>query len=141
MDDDRSGGVEAASAERLIDGDTEQAELAKLAKQRHVEGFVSVVFFGLRVDLSLGELAHHLPEGEVVFGGVEQLHSAGSSLVSKRRLAQHRLRPNNDLCDRLFRHPLQRLGGGESTSEDLGERLSGLKARQDDLEDRRDRGG
>ncbi len=78
VDDDGGRGVHAGAAVLGRDGDAEEAELAAAAEQGHVEGAVPVVLLGLGLDGLAHEVAHHLAEHAVLFGGVFQLFEGRS---------------------------------------------------------------
>ncbi len=81
VDGGHGGGVHPGAAVGLGDGEPEHAELAEAAEEREVEALVAVEGLGLRVDLGLGEGAHHLAQRAVLVGGVEEVVIAGVSIA------------------------------------------------------------
>jgi hypothetical protein len=78
VDDHRPEGVEARAAVLAGDGDAEQAELADAAEQRLVQLRELVVLVRLRLHDLAREVADHLPEHAVLFGGVFEIEVGGA---------------------------------------------------------------
>ncbi len=74
--------VEAHAAVLLGDRDPEQAELLHLLDDRLGERVLAVVVLGVREDLLVGELPHHLADRALLFGALRgRYRHGGRTLV------------------------------------------------------------